>query len=147
VTGGAPARPRDVSRDPTPTARRRLEDAARARDAVLLIAVLLHALPGACRSLAPAPPRELPPPLRIDLARDDETRLVLLPGIGRTRARAIVADREENGPVEALEDLLRVPGLGPGTVEGLRRARGVRLVPRGEGGGGAAGDGEAGAPR
>ena len=42
-----------------------------------------------------------------------------LPGIGETRAAAIVADREANGPFRIVEDLTRVSGIGEGTLEGL----------------------------
>ena len=43
-----------------------------------------------------------------------------LPGIGPTKAAAIVAYREKNGPFKALEDLANVTGIGPNTVETLR---------------------------
>jgi competence ComEA-like helix-hairpin-helix protein len=45
--------------------------------------------------------------------------LTHFPGIGPTRARAIVADRR-NGPYRSLEDLARVPGVGPATIRRLR---------------------------
>jgi len=60
----------------------------------------------------------LPPRLDVNTAREYE--LELLPGIGGKTARAIVADREQQGPYERLEDLMRVPGIGPKTVETLR---------------------------
>jgi competence protein ComEA len=40
-----------------------------------------------------------------------------LDGIGETLARRIVEDREANGPFQSLEDLGRVRGLGPKTLE------------------------------
>lgn len=43
-----------------------------------------------------------------------------LPGIGEKRARDIVAWREEHGPFQTAEDLMEVPGIGPGILEGLR---------------------------
>jgi competence protein ComEA len=43
-----------------------------------------------------------------------------LDGIGDQLARRIVADREKNGPFESVEDLNRVPGIGPKTLERLR---------------------------
>ena len=42
-----------------------------------------------------------------------------LPGIGESRAQAIVADREENGPFRIPEDLTRVAGIGEGILQGL----------------------------
>lgn len=42
-----------------------------------------------------------------------------LPGIGQVRAQEIVADREKNGPFRIPEDLLRVSGIGEGTLNGI----------------------------
>jgi competence protein ComEA len=47
------------------------------------------------------------------------TELTVLPGIGEKKARAIIEYREANGPFRALSDLLKVPGIGPKTLEGL----------------------------
>lgn len=46
-------------------------------------------------------------------ARDDLTKL---PGVGETLANRIIAERE-NGPYEIPEDLLRVEGIGPKTLD------------------------------
>ena len=43
-------------------------------------------------------------------------QLQTLPGIGQKGAQAIVADRKINGPFRIPEDLMRVPGIGAGTV-------------------------------
>jgi competence ComEA-like helix-hairpin-helix protein len=43
--------------------------------------------------------------------------LELLPGIGPSLARAVIAEREENGPFVSAADLERVPGIGPRTVQ------------------------------
>ncbi len=56
---------------------------------------------------------------RVDLARADARLLQALPGIGPARARAIVAERGRR-PFERIEDLERVHGIGPRTVERLR---------------------------
>jgi len=42
-----------------------------------------------------------------------------LPGIGPSKADAIVADRKANGPFSACSDLQRVRGVGPATIAGI----------------------------
>jgi competence protein ComEA len=43
-----------------------------------------------------------------------------LPDVGETLARRIVEDREERGPFRSIEDLDRVDGIGPRTIERIR---------------------------
>jgi len=43
-----------------------------------------------------------------------------LPGIGETRAKAILNYRQEHGPFQSVDDLLQVSGIGPGALEELR---------------------------
>jgi competence protein ComEA len=43
-----------------------------------------------------------------------------LEGIGDALARRIVADREQNGPFRSIDDLRRVKGIGPKTLERIR---------------------------
>jgi competence protein ComEA len=43
-----------------------------------------------------------------------------MPGIGEQLARRIVADRQERGPFLDLDDLRRVRGIGPRTLEGMK---------------------------
>ena len=57
---------------------------------------------------------------RIDINHADAEELTALPGVGAVTARAIVEYREANGPFTALEDLLKVPGVGPATLEAIR---------------------------
>jgi competence ComEA-like helix-hairpin-helix protein len=45
--------------------------------------------------------------------------LETLPGIGPVRAQAILDDRQANGPFSVPEDLVRVSGIGEGTLEKL----------------------------
>jgi competence protein ComEA len=55
----------------------------------------------------------------IDLNRAGVKELILLPAIGETKARAIVAHRAENGPYTSLQELVQVRGIGPKTLEKL----------------------------
>ncbi len=64
----------------------------------------------------------------VDIARDPAWRLRLLPGVGRLRAEAILADRARLGPPQRLEDLGRVPGIGPGIVRGLANTPGLCVL-------------------
>jgi len=46
--------------------------------------------------------------------------MIQLPGLGKTLAGRILADRQANGPFHDLEDLVRVSGIGPKTLEKIR---------------------------
>jgi len=56
--------------------------------------------------------------LDINIAAEDQ--LVILPGIGPKKARAIVDWRDSNGPFENVGQLTSVHGIGPKTLEGLK---------------------------
>jgi competence protein ComEA len=56
--------------------------------------------------------------IRINQA--DATTLEELPGVGPVLAERIVAHREANGPFEAVEDLLEVPGIGEAKLASMR---------------------------
>jgi competence protein ComEA len=56
----------------------------------------------------------------LELNRASEADLVLLPGIGPSLARRIVASREEEGLFPTVDALDRVRGIGPATLERLR---------------------------
>lgn len=55
----------------------------------------------------------------IDVNTASLTDLQQLPGIGATKAEAIVQDRETNGPFASCQDLTRVAGIGPATVAAM----------------------------
>ena len=97
---------------------------ARARRAFEVVTATAIAVGAAALLLRPAPPAAGPTwaSLPVDVATDGASRLRLLPGIGPARLRAILRDRAVSGPVPSLEALDRVPGLGPKTVDALRRA-------------------------
>jgi competence protein ComEA len=59
-------------------------------------------------------------PQKIDLNRAETWLLQALPGIGETRAQAIVDYRSENGPFKRIEDLLQVTGIGQGTFDKIK---------------------------
>jgi len=56
----------------------------------------------------------------VDLNTADLPTLQTLPGIGRTRAEAILLHRIRNGPFHKIEELDAVDGIGPLTREQLR---------------------------
>jgi competence ComEA-like helix-hairpin-helix protein len=58
-------------------------------------------------------------PHRIDLNTASVAELQALPGIGPTRAVAIVLERVRHGPFRCLADLGRVDGIGEVTADGL----------------------------
>ena len=52
----------------------------------------------------------------VDLNTAGLEELTALPGIGEVRARAILEDREANGPYRYPEELIRVKGIGEGVL-------------------------------
>jgi competence protein ComEA len=63
---------------------------------------------------------------RLNLNTATAEELQALPEIGPVMAEAIVAYREQNGPFSAVDDLLDVPGIGPGTFEAIAELVTVR---------------------
>ena len=57
---------------------------------------------------------------RININIADEAQLTMLTGIGATRAQAIIAYREENGPFAAIEDIMNVQGIKEGTFAKIK---------------------------
>jgi competence protein ComEA len=57
-------------------------------------------------------------PINVNSA--DTELLAELPGIGPSRANAIIEERETNGAFESAEGLARVNGIGPATVDRMR---------------------------
>ena len=57
---------------------------------------------------------------RININTADEAQLTTLTGIGATRAQAIIAYREENGPFTAIEDIMNVQGIKEGTFAKIK---------------------------
>jgi competence protein ComEA len=69
------------------------------------------------RSSSPAPPRH---EFRIDLNHADHAELMLLPGIGEQLANRIIEHRRQYGSFRTVDDLAKVPGIGPGILDRIR---------------------------
>lgn len=88
---------------------------------VLLVVFLLGLVVG--RSLTSTPSlssTERSPSQRLDLNRASANELMLLPGVGEALARQIEDHRQQHGPFRRLEDVTRVPGMGPATLERIQ---------------------------
>jgi len=57
---------------------------------------------------------------RININTASAADLARLPGIGATRAQAIIDCRQERGDFSSVDELLRVERIGPGILDGLR---------------------------
>lgn len=73
---------------------------------------------------------------RLDPNRASVAELMALPGIGRSRAAAIILHRVRAGPFRRTEDLLGVDGIGP---ECLRSLQPFLVIPAASFGGGRTG--------
>lgn len=68
---------------------------------------------------------------RLDPNADPPVELARLPGVGPALAERIVHSRENEGPFLRVEDLTRVQGIGPATLDRLRPHLEVRAVATG----------------
>lgn len=66
---------------------------------------------------APATPPVKPTPRFINVNTASAAELELLPSVGPTLAKAIIAYRTKHGAFRSFEDLDKVPGIGPKTLE------------------------------
>jgi competence protein ComEA len=64
------------------------------------------------------------PPLmarfQVDINRADWPELIQLPGIGETLARRVITERSANGPFLDVDEVTRVQGIGPRTLDRIR---------------------------
>jgi len=88
---------------------------------VVALGLWAAALPGGVAPAMPCP-EGLLCGRPVDVNRAPRQVLEALPGIGPVRARAIAAAR----PFARVEDLRRVPGIGPATLAALRGSVEVR---------------------
>lgn len=57
----------------------------------------------------------------VDINNADTGELEILPMIGPVRAAAIIEYREAHGPFIRIEDVTKVPGIGPATYEKIKK--------------------------
>lgn len=57
---------------------------------------------------------------KVDINKADESTLTTISGIGPSRAAAIIAYREENGPFKKTEDITNVSGIGDSTYQRIK---------------------------
>lgn len=58
--------------------------------------------------------------MRVDINSASIPELMTLPGMGRTRAAAVVLHRVRGGKFSTVDDLVEVDGIGPQTLAGMR---------------------------
>lgn len=69
----------------------------------------------------------------IDINSADAATLArVLNGVGPAKAEAIIAHREAHGPFQHVDELVRVKGIGPATIEQNRAVMSVAPAPAGE---------------
>ena len=56
----------------------------------------------------------------ININTDNQEQLMTLPGIGESKAAAIITYREENGRFSSKEDIKNVSGIGEATYANLK---------------------------
>jgi len=57
---------------------------------------------------------------KVDINAATAEQLDALPGIGPATAAKIISDRTSNGPFRNVDDLMRVPGIGPSKFDALK---------------------------
>jgi competence protein ComEA len=97
---------------------------------VATVAALAVAAPSLAAAETRVPPAEQGPPTeaqdaRININEAGVEDLVELPGIGPSRAQAIIAEREKRR-FRRIEDIMRVPGIGRKTFGRIRASIRVR---------------------
>ena len=80
----------------------------------------LHGFAVVPAALEAPPVASLPAAGPLDLNRATAGELEALPAIGPAMARRILEYRDSNGPFAKVEDLVRVAGIGPGTLKKLQ---------------------------
>ncbi len=86
--------------------------------AFVLVRPLLHTAPALPAGLVSD--NRIALGVAIDLNLASATELEAIPGIGPTRAAAIVEDRDRHGAFANVDALERVKGIGPATIDAIR---------------------------
>jgi competence protein ComEA len=122
------AAPSTTSTSPTPPANPIVtawpRSAQLAAVGLLALVVVLLTLRVAGASRLGTRPTELThqvlPTLAIDLNRADRVELLQIPGVGEGLAERIIAYRRQHGGFDRVDQLTRVSGVGPATLQKLR---------------------------
>lgn len=90
---------------------------------VILVLLLVHWIRLTRHGGAPVEIDHLPASVyefQVDINHSTWVEWTQLEGIGEITARHIVADREQHGPFAGIDDVERVRGIGPKTLEAIR---------------------------
>jgi len=96
------------------------QQSRRTRNAVIL-AIALTALAIAAVVVANSFAAEDGEAELIDINTADAMELTTLPGIGPSKANAIVEYRKAHGPFKSIEDLIKVKGIGAKTLNNIKQ--------------------------
>jgi competence protein ComEA len=97
----------------------KIEGSSRVRGRALrMLAALAVAAAGLGADPALAAEAKLSGVVNLNTATQEE--LLLLPGIGEARARAVIEARKQRGGFKSVEELMEVKGIGPAGFEKLR---------------------------
>lgn len=94
---------------------------------MLVLGLAIRAL--ATGLLADRTPRLVARPLVVEINLASVEELQALPGVGPTRAMAIVLERVRHGPFRRLADLQRVDGIGDGVIDAMGPFVGFAMRP------------------
>lgn len=89
----------------------------------------VRSVPGAIELPTDSIPLAPTVPGLVDINIATLEQLDSLPGIGPTKAQAIIDYRQANGPFESIEEIMDVPGIGPVTFEQIKDLITVGGVP------------------
>jgi len=101
------------------TYRKYKQKSRRMRNSVILASILiLLAIAVTCTQQAVSAEEDTE---LIDINTADVMKLTKLPGIGLSKAQAIVDYREAHGSFESIEDLIKVKGIGAKTLNNIKQ--------------------------